>query len=321
MKNTFTFNFNDISKYRTQLMGVSILVIMFFHCGLIPYGHIGVEFFLCISAIGLFYSLKKNPDTVQFYKRRLVRILPTYFFLMIPYLFIYSYYHEDESFGDLCAILFQIRTLTETMNWSQWFISLILICYGITPFFFKHSKYLLSLWFLIPFTIFIFSFQEYVTPSYLLARIPVFLISLKFASSVYEKKVIHLGTLIALIFGTVLFIFFSNKFFSEKLPDFNFIGLVFLLLTVPLISLITKCIAYLPNIFLSILSFFGKISLELYLCHEVLKYAISKIYFQGQEDWSITNILIISALSFIVAIPTAYLAHLVVDVTMKVIKK
>lgn len=79
-----TFDFSDFSKYRTQLMGISILLIMMFHVGFFKCGYIGVEFFLLISAIGLFFSLSKDQRLIPFYKKRLIRILPAYFIVAIP---------------------------------------------------------------------------------------------------------------------------------------------------------------------------------------------------------------------------------------------
>ena len=85
------FDFSDFSKKRSQLMGISMLLIMIFHCGLYlnsrytPFCVVGVEFFLVISAIGLFFSLSKNQDKLSFYKKRVLRILPTYLIVAAPY--------------------------------------------------------------------------------------------------------------------------------------------------------------------------------------------------------------------------------------------
>lgn len=72
-------------------MGLSILAVMFFHFGIeMPllhtislYGWIGVDMFIFLSAIGLCFSLEKNPCITDYYKRRLLRILPTWWTYMI----------------------------------------------------------------------------------------------------------------------------------------------------------------------------------------------------------------------------------------------
>lgn len=77
-----------ISAHRAFIMGACIVVIMLFHndfrvfgsyawpvrC----YGHWGVDVFLFISGFGLYHSLNRahGAGLVQFYKRRLVRIMP-----------------------------------------------------------------------------------------------------------------------------------------------------------------------------------------------------------------------------------------------------
>ncbi|WP_396595843.1 hypothetical protein ACIA37_07615 [Lactobacillus delbrueckii subsp. bulgaricus] len=38
-----------------------------------------------MSGMGLFYSLTKNDDICQFYKKRLVRILPAYLLVSMPF--------------------------------------------------------------------------------------------------------------------------------------------------------------------------------------------------------------------------------------------
>lgn len=66
------FHVNDISEYRTELMGVATLLVIFGHsagngvvmpgwlesfCGL---ASVGVDIFLLVSGLGLWYSLRKS---------------------------------------------------------------------------------------------------------------------------------------------------------------------------------------------------------------------------------------------------------------------
>lgn len=69
------FHVNDISEYRTELMGVATLLVIFGHsagngvvmpgwmeslCGL---ASVGVDIFLLVSGLGLWYSLQKSVLT------------------------------------------------------------------------------------------------------------------------------------------------------------------------------------------------------------------------------------------------------------------
>lgn len=72
------YKYNILSKYRTELMGIAILWVMFFHLSIdinnrilnliktIGYG--GVDIFLMISGLGLYYAYKKNNNIKLFYK-------------------------------------------------------------------------------------------------------------------------------------------------------------------------------------------------------------------------------------------------------------
>ena len=97
----FKYNLSDLSTYRTQMMGIATLMIIICHsCAskvimpsflayLFRFGNIGVDIFLFLSGIGLYYSLSKNnlsskEDYTSFYKRRFYRIYIPYLIVFIP---------------------------------------------------------------------------------------------------------------------------------------------------------------------------------------------------------------------------------------------
>ena len=82
-----------ISDYRSSIMGVGALLIVIFHLWLSLFAKIeyvstierviknicycGVDIFFLVSGLGLYYSLKKNNNVKQFYRRRFPKfILP-----------------------------------------------------------------------------------------------------------------------------------------------------------------------------------------------------------------------------------------------------
>ena len=86
-----------VSQYRSQLFGFAILWIMCMHSreftpipdnpllsqsllydGIILVGGVGVDMFLFLSGIGLYYALEKRPTLKQFYFRRFKRLLIPY---------------------------------------------------------------------------------------------------------------------------------------------------------------------------------------------------------------------------------------------------
>ncbi len=143
--------FSDLSSNRTQLMGVAALLIIMCHMNIYPilmpeilahvccYGMWGVDMFLFLSGIGLYYSLSKKTLSnknyyLSFYKKRFFRIFVPYFMVYIPYCLIFLLL-------DQYSIKESILCLTTLEFWlfhrGAWFISLIIILYLISPFFYK----------------------------------------------------------------------------------------------------------------------------------------------------------------------------------------
>lgn len=81
-------NLNLLSKHRSLIMGIAMMMIVLYHqpFSVFPgsalihrYGMLGVDIFLFLSGFGIYFSLTKSKDKSigSFYRRRLVRILPT----------------------------------------------------------------------------------------------------------------------------------------------------------------------------------------------------------------------------------------------------
>lgn len=72
------FDIKDISVYRSELMGWSILWVMMLHftfnqitpLGFVAqYGFAGVDIFMMVSGLGLYYSLNKTPNFFCFIRK------------------------------------------------------------------------------------------------------------------------------------------------------------------------------------------------------------------------------------------------------------
>lgn len=95
------FSWKLLSKYRTEIMGISALWILVFHLitqklikldvlsellGILTHGNLGVDIFLLLSGMGLYCSYKKlEENTLVFYKKRLKRLLIPYLFISLIY--------------------------------------------------------------------------------------------------------------------------------------------------------------------------------------------------------------------------------------------
>jgi peptidoglycan/LPS O-acetylase OafA/YrhL len=135
----------DLSRYRGQLMGAAIVFIILFHVplsrsdaffGLRRCGNIGVDMFLFLSGIGLWYAWVKQPSVRHFYRRRLLRLFPAWLVVSS------AYYLQRFNFetGDYLDLLLDI-----TVNWgfwlhdelTFWYVPAIMMLYLWAPFYMK----------------------------------------------------------------------------------------------------------------------------------------------------------------------------------------
>ena len=144
-------NYRMLSKYRTELMGVAMLWVMFFHASDLDMGHEalewiraagfgGVDIFILLSAMGLALSLsKKEVDYSAFMARRAERILPAYYTVVIPYtVFLIIYKGVAKS-----ALIWNTTLLYYWMRSSgafNWYVAGIMTFYAVTPFCFRKLR-------------------------------------------------------------------------------------------------------------------------------------------------------------------------------------
>lgn len=266
-----TFDFYDFSKYRTQLMGISMLLIMLFHVEALPLGYVGVEFFLLISGIGLYFSLSKNNDLKTFYKKRLFRILPTYLIIAIPYF--YYIRRTEFSLGEYFLNLTGLGIINHEL--SYWFIIQILLCYLIAPFYFKILKYKYSI--IIPFVVLVvfFTIGYYYRPiEIMLNRFAIFLLGMHFAALVYYKKQIKSPLIVPIcILAPILIFVVENLHILVGLKR-----VIFFFLTIPTLMFFIMLIKRCPSFIDKALVFVGGITLEIYMLHEHICFALPEEY-------------------------------------------
>ncbi|MBQ6299249.1 MAG: acyltransferase [Bacteroidales bacterium] len=295
--------FHDFSTYRSALMGVAIVFIMATHSigRFALYGNIGVEWFLIVSAIGQFYSLSKDQHLGHYYKRRFTRILPTYLIVAIPFFILRSY----PSFQD-----FIIRiTGLNLFFWGErifWFVTLIVICYLLAPFYFKLIQRFKGS-FILPFLLVAITFPlSYHLPKteILVTRLPIFFLAMNLGKLVYEKKTIEDKTaciacyiLSFLAFLAVVLINYSGTRVQIHRFVYFFCGIpsLFFILTLVQLFSFSK----------GILSFIGNVSYEIYLLHESIILALCLMLPLPK----VVNVLI----SYVLAIAFAYLLHSLVS--------
>ena len=153
-----TFNLFAISEARNVIFGIATLWIGLFHSDYlndtISYyiksdfiaeplkffrgtGNVGVDMFLFLSGIGLYFSFTKDSHVLSFWKKRLMRVLPSAF-LIATFYFSLRYVNGRFSSGPLYYVLRETFLYFFVKGERVfWFISLILLMYLVFPIFYK----------------------------------------------------------------------------------------------------------------------------------------------------------------------------------------
>lgn len=136
--------YSVLSKYRSELMGIAMLGVLFFHAAeldlVLPplnlvrnMGFGGVDIFVLLSAMGITMSLRRRPRKYTKYMgRRLWRILPAYYAVMLPY----TFYLLSAGRAEPAAFLWNALTLQfwfHPRGSFNWYITAIVLFYAVLP--------------------------------------------------------------------------------------------------------------------------------------------------------------------------------------------
>ena len=287
-----------ISKYRTHIMGFAILWIMWFHS---PYtwknqvfhfihdiGFFGVDVFLLVSGLGLYFSMRQSKSIGEFYKKRIIRILPAYLIVTICW---YAFYKTDVSFSDKLLSILGVNyfrgTVTGRPEYFDWFLPTLFVLYLLTPLYDKLFQKASVKW---KFTLLSMTISPllcilfYHTGQQVLygstVRIAVFLVGYWIGWFLYEKKtedkaswMVHLP----LLFCGITLAYCVQKFLKNP-TIFWGLNCYPALLVAPALCVLLGGLFYLADKYLKVVGkvllfpFFvcGKYSLEIYLFHQRL---------------------------------------------------
>lgn len=317
-----------ISKYRSALMGFAILWIMFYHYPMHIsntflftikcYGYGGVDIFLFLSGLGLYFSMSKNNISVrQFYKKRFMRILPE-FWLFLLLVFILSFDYSLKRFWELLCCASTLGYWIRVIPHKLWFVSCILFLYAIYPIYFKLFKrhgtkatiavisiglILILLYALV--MVFVFDNKNVGNTLVLtISRIPIFFIGSHVGHLIKDRCSIqssNIGKVLLLgLFGIGVF---TLLFFSIRFPDYLWtcalLQTPFILITPGLCVILAIIFNFLPNTVTQFFTKIGIISFELYLAHD---YTFSIIMKFEKICGPLLSVVIIMVLTFVFAI-------------------
>ena len=282
-----------ISQYRTPLMGLATLWVMYNHAMLLgltatqePFrflqlaAHISVDIFFMLSGFGLYHSLSRNT-TKDYFLKRLGKLMPVWGSFLLAHIII-----DKMVFGLTFSLKEIIGFLTfqgfraQLGNQGNWYVYTIFLYYLIAPIpfsFLKESKHKLTTCGILCAVSWIAAYSYFGNRDLLITfiRIPAFLLGMYMASGdevtkkEFSKKALAICLGITAVFGTIHFFVLSNCS-VDVLWDYGLWWHALIPMTVPFSLLICRLFALTKNpksLLLKPLELIGAASLEIFLAH------------------------------------------------------
>ena len=286
-----------ISKYRGELLGVATLMIVITHSiaiinfppmiekilGLLT---TGVNVFLFLSGIGLYYSLTYKNDKILFYKKRIKRVFIPYFVIAgIWYCIKYLICEK----GKIINFLYELSTLSFWMeHLGAWYVAFLIPLYLLYPWYYNYIKkkcykyiyiyiYILMIIFIISFMICKFNLRLYTHLSQVLVGTAIFIVGDLTGNYIYNN-----------IFNDTKLFLFSILFFIVKTVtplknnlyicdlSIGFLGIAIVILGARFLNVCKYKILH------RVLIFIGNYSLESYLYNIFLIQAVKYFEINGK---------------------------------------
>ena len=328
------FYYENLSKYRNVLMGLQIILILFFHftedckiydvrySGIIYlfYKYIrssGVDMFLLLSGLGLYFSWKKRPDIGAFYKKRYLRILVPYFIVAIPAWIWLDLINSERGWGAFIKDISFISFFFDQTRWF-WYILMIGICYWLFPYVFniietaadRISEKMRVLMLCILSTLLLVMLQLYHNELYTnisiaVSRVPSFIIGVLLGKAVYEKRSTSIKRITLILISAIIIAWplqMAGKsilgVYSNAFLNYAF-SLVFVFILASLSEGNRRWLIRVHNFITAVFGWFGKYTLELYLIHVMIRKIMNTL---GYYTYQLRFELIMVAVSIILSV-------------------
>lgn len=301
VKNIELFN---ISKFRAEHMGAAMLMIILFHValprtddfyGLRRMGNLGVDIFLFLSGIGLWFSWMKSSLAIDaavsakrewgrqwltFYWRRLKRIYPAWFIMASLY---YVPRYIDK--GDYGIVATTDLIGDVLINWdfwlhdelTFWYVPATMMLYIFAPPYMELiRRHPIYQWLVVVMVMWCILVQ-YITPIHQVlghieifwSRVPIFFLGINMGEAVRQRKTLD-GQSIWMIWIMFLMTLGSGIWLEQELhgkfPLF-LERMLYIPLTVTTVLLLNRLFRRTPQWFNRSFAWVGTISLEAYLVH------------------------------------------------------
>ncbi len=345
-------NFGELSRYRGELMGLAIIFVVLFHIGMPSHyffyplrrlGNVGVDMFLFVSGMGLWFSWSKmrcksngmptvatltmKEALAKFFSRRYLRIYPVW--LLVASVFYIGHYVESPGSGyspDIPNLLANVL-----FNWSFWriddltfwYVPATMMLYTFAPFYMELIRRAPSFrWLPLAFVVFA-AMVNYVPVIHnsvghieiFFSRIPIFLIGINVGEWVREGKTLDKGSvaMALLLFILSFWLCLRLEYIGHRRFPLFMERMVYIPLTVSALLLECKLLAVAPSVVKKVLAFLGTISLEIYLIH--IEWIMKPIQ-QYKLGYCLTALLVLA-----ISVPAAWLLQKIMDKFISLIRK
>ncbi len=245
------------------------------------YGNSGVDIFLFLSGVGLYFAYQKKPRLNEFYKRRFVRLLLPYILLVIPYwIWLDFFIKRGNFFLDVTMLSFPLKGDVTT-----WYVAAMIVFYLCYPLVYRLLFVKISIFglkikentvflLLIAFWAGLCLVCKRVLPVFYdnieigMTRFIIFVIGCRAGKWVYEKRALKTEY----VWLSALFMIFYMVAFRTTTPiSAYWIRMSYIPLSISVILLLCALFYRFPNRVLQKgLAYFGDRSLEIYLTHVLL---------------------------------------------------
>ena len=291
-------DYSLISKYRSVLMGIAILMIMFCHFDVALSHHdmpvnsfarichtftVGVDIFLFLSGVGLYYSYTKKRITyMTFQKKRILRLFPLYFLIAGITYIIYDVIISHFGFGKVFRDIFFISWFTEAST-KYWYILAIAVFYLLFPFLYNfiHSgsnglfkTVLISVCWWISIEVICYFIPVVSHFRIALERLPIFVFGIYCGKLSYDKVKLGRKPIAFIAFGGYIFFLLLKvpiiKNIAEQLyyPMRAFLSLSIIVTVIFIFEWLEDKLKTVYSSLVVIIGWFGSVTLELYLLHQ-----------------------------------------------------
>ena len=324
----------NISRFRAEQMGAAMLFVILFHValdrgdpfyGLRRCGNVGVDIFLFLSGVGLWFAWTKTPSVSHFYRRRLIRILPTWLICSTAF-YLRDYLGARRFSKDIGDLIGDI-----TINWdfwlhdelTFWYVPAIMALYLVAPWYMRLiERYPTYRW--LPMLMVVWCVMvQWVLPIHAAvghleifwSRVPIFFIGINMGEMVRSRKQLPPDAVWLLLvtflmtFGTCLYL---EQVRHGRFPLFVE-RMLYIPFTVCSILVMNRIFRRTPEWVNRAFRLVGMLSLEAYLIH--INFVLVYIQPMGLGYWGTF------AATVAITLPVAWVLHQTTSFALNIFSK